>query len=231
MIWCVEDDAGIREIELYTLRAAGFEVRAFADGASFWEALKNERPELILLDVMLPGLDGMELLHRLRQHPSYASIPVIMATAKGNEADRLQGFDFGADDYLVKPFSMMEMVARVKAVLKRCAPATKELGFNGLRLDSASHKATLDGERLPLTHKEFKLLEFLLSHHGIAFSREQLLIEIWGQDYYSETRTVDMHIRTLRQKLGAWGECIETVRGVGYRLEKLAWSTEFSDPS
>ena len=231
MIWCVEDDAGIREIELYTLRAAGFEVRAFADGASFWEALKNERPELILLDVMLPGLDVMELLRRLRQHPAYASIPVIMATAKGNEADRLQGFDFGADDYLVKPFSMMEMVARVKAVLKRCAPAARALGFNGLHLDAASHKATLGGERLPLTHKEFKLLEFLLAHPGTAFSREQLLTEIWGQDYYSETRTVDMHIRTLRQKLGAWGECIETVRGVGYRLEKLAWSTESSDPS
>ena len=180
---------------------------------------------------MLPGLDGMELLRRLRQHPAYASIPVIMATAKGNEADRLQGFDFGADDYLVKPFSMMEMVARVKAVLKRCAPAARALGFNGLHLDAASHKATLDGERLPLTHKEFKLLEFLLAHPGTAFSREQLLTEIWGQDYYSETRTVDMHIRTLRQKLGAWGECIETVRGVGYRLEKLAWSIESSDPS
>ena len=231
MIWCVEDDAGIREIEFYTLKAAGFEVRTFADGASFWEALKDGRPELILLDVMLPGLDGMELLRRLRQHPAYAAIPVIMATAKGREADRLQGFDFGTDDYLVKPFSMMEMVARVKAVLKRCAPPARKLGFNGLSLDAASHTVTLSGNRLPLTHKEFKLLEFLLAHPGTAFSREQLLTEIWGQDYYSETRTVDMHIRTLRQKLGAWGDCIETVRGVGYRLEKLAWSTESSDPS
>ena len=231
MIWCVEDDAGIREIELYTLRAAGFKVRAFADGTSFWNALKEEKPELVLLDVMLPGLDGMELLRRLRNHPAYRSIPVIMATAKGNEADRLHGFDFGADDYLVKPFSMMEMVARVKAVLKRCAPSKQELGFAGLTLDAGSHKVCLAGERLPLTHKEFKLLEFLLAHPGTAFSREQLLTEVWGQDYYSETRTVDMHIRTLRQKLGSWGECIETVRGVGYRLEKLAWSTESSDPS
>ncbi len=184
--------------------------------------MKEEKPELVLLDVMLPGLDGMELLRRLRNHPAYRSIPVIMATAKGNEADRLHGFDFGADDYLVKPFSMMEMVARVKAVLKRCAPSKQELGFAGLTLDAGSHKVCLAGERLPLTHKEFKLLEFLLAHPGTAFSREQLLTEVWGQDYYSETRTVDMHIRTLRQKLGSWGECIETVRGVGYRLEKLA---------
>ena len=231
MIWCVEDDAGIREIELYTFKAAGFDVRGFAEGASFWNALKETKPDLILLDVMLPGLDGLELLRRLRAHPAYGSIPVIMATAKGAESDRLQGFDFGADDYLSKPFSMMEMVARVKAVLKRCATASKDLGFGGLSLDVESHKASLYGEHLSLTHKEFKLLELLLSHPGTAFSREQLLAEIWGQDYYSETRTVDMHIRTLRQKLGQWGKCIETVRGVGYRLEKLAWSTESSDIS
>ena len=220
MIWCVEDDAGIREIELYTLKAAGFEVRGFSEGASFWNALKEERPDLVILDVMLPGLDGLELLRRLRSHPAYSSIPVIMATAKGTEADRLQGFDLGADDYLPKPFSMLEMVARVKAVLKRCAQPSKKLGFNGLNFDTESHKVTLDGESLLLTHKEFKLLELFLSHPGVAFSREQLLTEIWGQNYYSETRTVDMHIRSLRQKLGSWGECIETVRGVGYRLEE-----------
>lgn len=231
MIWCVEDDAGIREIELYTLKAAGFEVRGFADGASLWEALKNDKPELILLDVMLPGLDGMELLRRLRGNPAYGAIPVIIATAKGSEAERLQGFDGGADDYLVKPFSMMEMVARVKAVLRRSSPAVRELGFDGLILDAESHRAILGEERLSLTNKEFKLLEFFLSHPGTAFSREQLLTEIWGQDYYSETRTVDMHIRSLRQKLGAWGEHIETVRGVGYRLEKEAWSRRSSDPS
>ena len=220
MIWCVEDDAGIREIELYTLKAAGFEVRGFSEGASFWNALPEERPDLVILDVMLPGLDGLELLRRLRSHPAYSSIPVIMATAKGTEADRLQGFDLGADDYLPKPFSMLEMVARVKAVLKRCAQPSKKLGFNGLNFDTESHKVTLDGESLLLTHKEFKLLELFLSHPGVAFSREQLLTEIWGQNYYSETRTVDMHIRSLRQKLGSWGECIETVRGVGYRLEE-----------
>ena len=220
MIWCVEDDAGIREVEIYTLKAAGFEVRGFAEGASFWNALKEEKPELVILDIMLPGLDGMEVLRRLRTNPLYSSIPVIMATAKGNEADRLQGFDFGADDYLVKPFSMMELVARVKSVLKRCSPMPRELGFGGLSLDAGSYKTSLEGERLSLTHKEFKLLEFLLAHPGMVFSREQLLTEVWGQDYHSETRTVDMHIRTLRQKLGAWSQCIETVRGVGYRLEK-----------
>lgn len=231
MIWCVEDDDGIREIEVYTLKAAGFEVHSFADGKTFWEALKTSKPKLILLDIMLPGADGIEILRRLRTDPAFASIPVIMATAKGSEADRLQSFDHGADDHLVKPFSMMEMVARVKAVLRRSYPQVKGLGFDGLILDPESHRATLDGERISLTLKEFKLLEFLLVHSTMAFSREQLLVEIWGRDCYSETRTVDMHIRTLRQKLGAWGEHIETVRGVGYRLEKKIWSTRSSDPS
>ena len=231
MIYYVEDDDSIRELVVYTLSQMGMETKGFAVPADFWSAMESGLPDLILLDVMLPGLDGLELLRRLRAHPAYGSIPVIMATAKGAESDRLQGFDFGADDYLSKPFSMMEMVARVKAVLKRCATAAKDLGFGGLSLDVESHKASLYGEHLSLTHKEFKLLELLLSHPGTAFSREQLLAEIWGQDYYSETRTVDMHIRTLRQKLGQWGKCIETVRGVGYRLEKLVWSTESSDIS
>ncbi len=231
MIWTVEDDAGIREIELYTLKAAGFDVRGFADGSALWAALKDGRPKLILLDVMLPGLDGMELLRRLRTHPAYRAIPVIMATARGSEAERLQGFDVGADDYLVKPFSMMEMVARVKAVLRRSVPPAPVLGFDRLRLESESRRVFLEEELLSLTNKEFNLLEFFLSHPGIVFSREQLLAQIWRQDYYGETRTVDMHIRSLRQKLGTWGEHIETVRGVGYRLEKEAWSRKYSDPS
>ena len=224
MIWCVEDDASIRDIEVYTLTSTGFEAKGFPDGASFREALKEDKPELVLMDVMLPGEDGVSLLRALRDNPETAQIPVIMATAKGMEYDKIQSLDLGADDYLVKPFGMMEMVSRVKAVLRRCKPATVQrlLKAGGLLVNLDEHTVTADGERVVLTYKEFELLRLFLSHPGIAFTRDQLFADIWGADYVGETRTVDMHIRTLRMKLGEYGKLIETVRGVGYRLEVQA---------
>lgn len=221
MIWCVEDDPGIRDIEVYALQSTGFEARGFETGDAFWEALQCEQPQLVLLDVMLPGLDGLELLSRMKANDAFRQIPVIMATAKGMEFDKIQGLDLGADDYLVKPFGMMEMVSRVKAVLRRCQPkqVNRQLQLEGLMLNLDEHTVTVDGERVMLTYKEFELLRLFLSHPGTAFTREQLLSEVWDSDYLGETRTVDMHIRTLRQKIGAYGACIETVRNVGYRLE------------
>ena len=224
MIWCVEDDASIREIEVYTLNSTGFQARGFADGASFRAALETETPELVLLDVMLPGEDGVSLLRYLRQTPRTQAVPVIMATAKGMEYDKIQSLDMGADDYLVKPFGMMEMVSRVKAVLRRCAPAQQShrLSSGGVTLDLDGHTVTAEGQRVTLTFKEFELLRLFLSHPGMAYTRDQLFNDVWGADYVGESRTVDMHIRTLRQKLGPCGEHIATVRGVGYRWEVQA---------
>lgn len=221
MIWCVEDDASIRDIELYALRSAGLEAEGFTDGAAFWQALQSEKPDLVVLDVMLPGIDGTELLGRMRASTSLRRIPVIMATAKGAEYDRVRALDGGADDYLTKPFSVIELVSRVKAVLRRCQPekAAHQLRSGGLVVDLDAHTVTVDGARVALTYKEFELLRLFLSHPGMAFTRDQLFQEIWGMDYCGETRTVDMHIRTLRQKLGPYGRRIETVRNVGYRME------------
>ena len=221
MIWCVEDDPSIREIEVYALNSTGLEARGFADGGEFREALEQELPELVLLDVMLPGEDGVTILKQLRSDERYRNIPVIMATARGTEFDKVQSLDLGADDYITKPFGMMEMVSRVKAVLRRSQPkqAAALLKLKGLTLDENQHTVTLDGQRLALTYKEYELLRLFLSHPGMAFSREQLLQTVWNTDYAVETRTVDMHIRTLRQKLGEYGGYIETIRGVGYRLE------------
>ena len=221
MIWCVEDDPSIREIEVYALNSTGLEARGFADGGEFWEALDTEQPELVLLDVMLPGEDGVAILKRLRSDERYREIPVIMATAKGTEFDKVQSLDFGADDYITKPFGMMEMVSRVKAVLRRSQPKQSAplLKLKGLTLDENQHTVTIDGQRVVLTYKEYELLRLFLSHPGMDFSREQLLQTVWNTEYAVETRTVDMHIRTLRQKLGEYGRYIETIRGVGYRLE------------
>ena len=221
MILCVEDDASIRDIEVYTLNSTGFEAKGVADGDAFRAALREQKPELVLLDVMLPGEDGVLLLRFLKSSPETAEIPVIMATAKGMEYDKIQSLDLGADDYLVKPFGMMEMVSRVKAVLRRCRPAPVQhiLKSDGLTVNLDEHTVTADSERVQLTYKEFELLRLFLSHPGVAFTRDQLFSEIWGEDYIGETRTVDMHIRTLRQKLGKYGARIETVRGIGYRLE------------
>lgn len=224
MILCVEDDASIRDIEVYTLNSTGFEAKGVADGDAFRAALREQKPELVLLDVMLPGEDGVSLLQFLKSSPETAEIPVIMATAKGMEYDKIQSLDLGADDYLVKPFGMMEMVSRIKAILRRCKPAQVQhlLKAGGLIINLDEYTVTADGERVTLTLKEFELLKLFLSHPGIAFTRDQLFNEIWGIDYMGETRTVDVHIRTLRQKLGAYGSLIETVRGVGYRLEVQA---------
>lgn len=221
MIWCVEDDSSIRDIEVYALTSTGLEARGFEDGDRFWDALQAERPELIVLDVMLPGQDGVTLLKRMKASDDFRDIPVIMATAKGTEYDKIQSLDLGADDYLVKPFGIMEMVSRVKAVLRRCKPVkeSKLLKVEGLVLNPGERTLTLDGERVTLTFKEYELLHLFLSQPGIAFTREQLLSSVWNTDYLGETRTVDMHIRTLRQKLGRYGHLIETVRNVGYRLE------------
>ncbi len=222
MIWCVEDDSSIRDIEVYALTSTGLEAKGFEDGNIFWNALQSEKRELIVLDVMLPGKDGVTLLKMMKASEEFQDIPVIMATAKGTEYDKIQSLDLGADDYLVKPFGVMEMVSRVKAVLRRCKqPATNNLlKLDGLILNPHEHTVTIDGERVILTYKEYELLHLFLSQPGVAFTREQLLFRVWNMEYVGETRTVDMHIRTLRQKLGSYSSLIETVRNVGYRLEK-----------
>ena len=224
MIYCVEDDHSIRELMLYTLRASGFDAEGFEDGASLLEAMQNRRPKLILLDVMLPGMDGIEILRRIRLNTSTADIPVVMATAKGTEYDKVLGLDSGADDYLVKPFGMMEMVSRIRAVLRRTAPAqeTPDLTMGELSLSASEHTVRLNGQRIDLTLKEYELLHLFLSAPGQVFSREQLLDRVWDTDYFGGTRTVDVHIGTLRTKLGPCGNYIRTVRGVGYRMEMNA---------
>ncbi|MGN0539906.1 MAG: response regulator [Candidatus Fimenecus sp.] len=220
MIWCVDDDNTIRDIEVYTLTQTGFDAKGFADGISMLEALKTEKPELIVLDIMLPGKDGVDVLKEIRNNPETRKIPVIMATAKGTEMDKIQGLDTGADDYLVKPFGVMEMVSRIKAVLRRCEPDEKEevLSVAEITLSDKEHLVTVSGEKVVLTFKEFEMLKLFMSNPGIVFSRDKLLSEVWGVDYLGESRTVDMHIKTLRQKLGDAGSCIETVIGVGYRM-------------
>lgn len=221
MIWCVDDDHAIRDIEIYTLESTGYKARGFADGASMLEALKTEKPQLIVLDIMLPGEDGVEILKKIRENPDTTSIPIIMATAKGTEIDKIQSLDLGADDYLVKPFGVMEMVSRIKAVLRRCKPAQPDsvLSVGGIVLNELEHTVTVDTSPITLTLKEFDLLRLLLANPGKVFSRDRLLSEIWGMNYLGETRTVDMHIKNLRHKLGDHSDIIKTVIGVGYRLE------------
>lgn len=223
MIWCVEDDATIRDIEVYALKSTGFDAKGFEDGAAFWTALRQERPELVVLDVMLPGIDGVELLKKIRASSEFADLPVIMATAKGSEYDKIQSLDLGADDYIVKPFGVMELISRIKAVLRRCQTVKSEnlLQMGGIVLNPDERILTVDNERVQVTYKEFELLRLFMSHPGTAFTRDQLFADVWGIDYAGETRTLDMHIRTLRQKLGKYGKLIETVRHVGYRMEKL----------
>lgn len=219
MIYCVEDDNAIRDLMLYTLGASGFQAKGFPDSIGFWQAMTEEKPELILLDIMLPGEDGITVLKRLRAASATANIPVIMATAKGSEFDKVIGLDTGADDYLVKPFGMMEMIARIKAVMRRTAPKTdRVLTCGDIVLDETRHIVTVDGKQVVLTLKEYELLKLLMENAGQVFTRDILLSRIWGQDYLGETRTVDVHIGTLRTKLAKGGEKIETVRGVGYKM-------------
>lgn len=223
MIWCVEDDASIRDIEVYALQSTGFEARGYEDGNTFWRELQSEKPELVVLDIMLPGMDGIQILKKMRENKEFQAIPVIMATAKGEEYDKIHGLDLGADYYLAKPFGVMELVSCVKAVLRRCQPKRIDhlLKTGNLIVNLDEHTVTANGERILLTFKEFEILRLFLSNPGMVYTRDQLFNDIWGMDYCGETRTVDMHIRTLRQKLGIYGKMIETVRGVGYRLEAI----------
>lgn len=222
MIFCVEDDAGIRDLMIYTLNASGFRAVGFENAKEFYAALADDTPELIMLDIMLPGEDGISILKRLKADARTADIPVIMATAKGNEYDKVIGLDLGADDYLAKPFGMMEMASRVRAVLRRSGRAAEKqqlIRVGGLEMNLGEHIVTADGIRVQLTLKEFELLHTFMTNPGRAFTRERLLSSVWCEDFMGETRTVDVHVGTLRQKLGGCGKYIRTVRGVGYKLE------------
>ncbi len=223
MIYCVEDNTEIRELVVYTLQMTGFTARGFVDGKDFFAAIKEELPELVLLDIMLPGEDGLQILKKLRASEVTRAIPVIMLTAKTTEYDKVIGLDSGADDYLTKPFGMMELIARIKAVLRRASVAEEsdEITIGPLVVYRDEHRVLNNGIEVALTPKEFSLLLYLIENRGIVLTRERLLSEVWGFDYYGETRTVDAHIRSLRMKLGEAGDLIETVRGIGYRIEKL----------
>ena len=223
MIYCVEDDSSIRNLMVYTLSASGFEAEGFEDSTGFFAAMERKKPELVILDIMLPGQDGLEILRTIRSHSTTAGIPVIMATAKGTEFDKVQGLDMGADDYLVKPFGMMEMVSRIKAVLRRTAPkGPSVLRMGSLTMDLQAHTVKVEDTLVTLTLKEYDLLQLFMENPGRVFTRDQLISAVWDTDYLGETRTVDVHVGTLRTKLGVCGEYIQTVRGVGYRMEGKA---------
>lgn len=220
MIYYAEDDKSIRELVIYTLKSTGFSACGVENGEALFEAIQEEKPELILLDIMLPGEDGLSILKKLRENAATKSIPVIMVTAKGSEYDKVKGLDCGADDYITKPFGMMETVSRIKAVLRRAGNNEQKdiYTYKNICLNSRSHVITVDGAAVELTFKEFELLKYLLQNEGTVLTRDMLLEKIWGYDFDGETRTADVHIRTLRAKLGDAGQYIETVRGVGYRI-------------
>lgn len=221
MIYCVEDENTIRDLIVYTLKASGFDAQGFENDACFWAAMKDHNPELIILDVMLPGEDGLTILHKLRSSPVTADIPVIMATARGSEYDKVHGLDSGADDYLAKPFGMMEMISRIRAVLRRTGSRQPVvLSFGNIILDEKKHMVTVEGKPVSLTLKEYELLKLFMENPGLVFTRDSILSSVWGIDFSGETRTIDVHIGTLRTKLEKNGDCIQTVRGVGYKLEE-----------
>lgn len=221
MIYCVEDDGAIRDLMIYTLKASGFEAMGFENDTGFWTALKEQRPEMILLDVMLPGEDGMTILRKLRSSPVTSDIPVILATAKDSEYDKVIGLDSGADDYLAKPFGMMEMVSHIKAVLRRTNSHQNSILSCGIILmDENKHTVTVDGKPVLLTLKEYELLRLLMENPGRVFTRDNILKSVWDTDFSGETRTVDVHIGTLRTKLEKAEDYIQTVRGVGYKMEE-----------
>lgn len=222
MIFCVEDDNSIRDLIIYTLNATGFEAKGFSCSDDLFNALQTEKPQLIMLDIMLPGEDGISILKKLRIQLTTKDIPIIMATAKGTEYDKVIGLDLGADDYLAKPFGMMEMISRIKAVLRRTGSKkeTKTIKIGNLELNLETYVVLVNNKQIPLTLKEYKLLHTFMENPGRVFTRDQLLELIWGVDYIGETRTVDVHIGTLRTKLGECGSYIETVRGVGYRMAR-----------
>ncbi|QIB70617.1 response regulator transcription factor [Aminipila butyrica] len=222
MIFCVEDDSSIRELIVYTLKNTGFQAEGFVDSAEFFPALSQQTPELILLDIMLPGMDGIEILKRIKGSKATKDIPVILLTAKGTEYDKVIGLDSGADDYVTKPFGMMELISRIKAVLRRAQPReqSNQLSCGDIQLQADKHLVTAGGQEVQLTLKEFEMLRYLMENRSLVLSRDVLLERIWGYDFDGETRTVDVHVRTLRQKLGKSGQLIETVRGVGYLIKE-----------
>lgn len=223
LIYCVEDDESIRELVVYTLENTGFTAEGFADGKTFSQKMSEKKPDLVLLDIMLPGEDGNEILSKIRSNSDTKRLPVIMLTAKGTEYDKVLSLDNGADDYVTKPFGMMELISRIRAVLRRTGGIEEQkdiLTAGPISMDTDKHEVSVNGRMITLTLKEFNLLKMLLEHPGSVLTRNQLLSEIWGYDFDGETRTVDVHVRTLRQKLGEAGDEIETVRGVGYRIGK-----------
>ena len=221
-IWCVEDDESIREIEMYTIQTMNFKTRSFENGISFFKALKEKKPDLVILDLMLPDEDGSDILRRIRGNSATKELPVIIASAKTAEYDKVKNLDSGADDYLTKPFGMMEMVSRVKAVLRRTQRREEKdrIERDGVKILLKRHEVFVNGEEIELTLKEYGLLKLLITHPETVFSREEIMDQIWETGFYGETRTVDVHVRTLRQKLGEAGKHIETVRGVGYRYHE-----------
>lgn len=220
-IYIVEDDINIREIERYALKNSGYEVEEFECGATFFERLKNHTPGLVILDIMLPDEDGMSILAKIRADKKTAKIPVIMVTAKATELDKVKGLDSGADDYITKPFGVMELISRVKALLRRTKDVEVEsqMKYGAIKIDDDKHAVTVDETPCELTYKEYELLKHLIKNKGIVVSRDKLLSKVWGFEYEGETRTVDAHVKTLRQKLGEAGSCIKTVRNVGYMVE------------
>lgn len=219
VIYIVEDDLDIREMESYALQNSGFQTRAFTLGKEMFAAIEKELPDLILLDIMLPQEDGLSILAQLRSKSKTRDIPVIMVTAKTTENDKVKGLDMGADDYLTKPFGILELVSRIRALLRRAGgEQSKTLCYEGLAIDEDKHLMTVDGSEVELTYKEFALLTYLMQHQGKVVTRDKLMDEVWGFAFAGESRTVDMHIKTLRKKLGARGEYIKTVRNVGYKL-------------
>ncbi|NLZ56146.1 MAG: response regulator transcription factor [Clostridiaceae bacterium] len=224
LIYCVEDDSGIRNMLVYALNQAGYTAEGFRSAPEFWQAMEKATPDLILLDIMLPQEDGLSILRRLRADSRFALMPIIMLTAKGTELDKTLGLDAGADDYIAKPFGIMELMARIRAALRRSRGAfmlrERKIIDGAIELDSDRHQVTVDGEPITLTLKEFGLLELFLTHVGMVLTRDQILQNVWGYDYDGGTRTVDMHITSLRSKLGTSGQRIETIRGLGYRFNE-----------
>lgn len=220
LIYIVEDDQNIQEIEMFALKNAGYEVEGFSTGADFWKKVEKKKPDLVLLDIMLPDTDGLEVIRKLRNKKSGEDLPVIMVTARTSEVDKVKGLDMGADDYMTKPFGVMELISRVKAMLRRVKFREKEevLEFEGIELDEARREVKVKGENVELTFKEFELLKLFMNYPGIVLQRGNILDKVWGSDFEGESRTLDMHIKTLRQKLGKKGKLIQTVRNVGYTL-------------
>lgn len=219
LIYIVEDDTDIRELETYALKNSGYEVQSFSESKSFFKACTTQIPQLVILDVMLPDFDGLSVLEKLRQDAVTKTVPVILVTAKGSEMDKVKGLDMGADDYITKPFSVLELISRVRAILRRCSVENKldVITLGGIVFDDSKHTVTSDGEPCTLTYKEYELLKYLLKNKGMALTRENIILNVWGYDFEGESRTVDMHITTLRQKLGSCGNLIKTVRNVGYK--------------